>query len=303
VALALLLLLLPPAEEGYTFPPVRHGDLTARLSVRVSEAVGPNRVYYTLTVDGGPRLEVEAPELADTLSAWTPRRASAWTQEGGRASWTESIELEQAKPGLVALPDVKVRFRNGPKEPWQGAEWKDILKDIRELPGPDRPTTAAPGVLPRVAWATAGTVVLLVGALVLLRRRRAEPPLTPDGKALRDLDRLERAIGTPGTGGERLFTRLSDVVRCYLAERFGLPAFQQTTAEFLRAGAPPLAAEMDFLRDLFERCDLAKFAPLRADPERLRESIGQARAFVRRTATDTRAPVIPATQALTNRGP
>ena len=107
----LLALIAPAADEGFSFPPEQRGDMVAALTVEVPDGTGPPRVYYSLTVEGGPGLEVEAPQLADPAGAWTALRTSAWTSTDGRVVWTEAIVLGQAKPGLLALPDVKVRFR------------------------------------------------------------------------------------------------------------------------------------------------------------------------------------------------
>jgi hypothetical protein len=286
----LLLLLLPVADDGYIYPPERRGDMVASLTVAAPEGAGPPHVYYTLSVEGGSRLEVDAPQLADPAGAWTAHRSSAWALAGDRVSWTEVVELEQVKPGLVPLPDVKLRFRDGPSAEWELAEWQGILKDLRELPGPAPPpvVVSEPG-LPRWIPAVAGTlVILLIGLAAIRWRRRAEPPLSPDRRALRELDRLREAAIKSGHKSEWLYTQLSDVVRRYLTERFGLPAFQRTTAEFLRAvaEAPPLAGESDFLRDFLGRCDVAKFAGVADDGGDWGRAVEQAREFIQRTAAE-----------------
>jgi hypothetical protein len=279
--------LLLPADGGYTFPPERRGDLVANLNVEVPEGSGPARAEYTLTVRGGPALEVDAPQLSDPAAAWTARRSSAWALAGGRVTWAEVIELEQAKPGLVPLPDVKLRFRDGPSAEWQEAEWKDVLKDVREPPGPEVPPAgAAPARnrwLPAVS-AAAVAAALLAAAAVRWRRRGVEPPLPPDRRALRELDRLAGLAGSPAHDAEWFFTQLADVVRRYLAERLGLPALQRTTAEFLRAaaGAAPLAGQVDRLRELLELCDVAKFAGVGAGPAERGRAVERARSLVRR---------------------
>jgi hypothetical protein len=304
--LAWLLLLAPPAaDEGYTYPPEHRGHAVATFTVSVPDGTGPARVWYTLSVEGGPSLEVEPPQLEDTAGAWAAHRSAAWALDDGRVTWTEEIDLEQVKPGLMPLPDVKLRFREGPSGTFQEVEWQDVLKDVRELPGPTLPPGPATGpglarwVVPLVGLA----VVLSVVAVALLRRRRGEPPLPPDLRALRELDRLEQSAGTSGHEWDRMFAALSDVLRRYLVERFGLPAFQQTTAEFLRAvdQAPPLVAEKDNLRAVLELCDLAKFAGVRGDGGQWLDALGQVRAFVRRTAPLPRTAVIPATQTVRNK--
>ena len=117
----------------------------------------------------------------------------------------------------------------------------------------------------------------------LERRRQA---LSPDRRALQELMRLQQTPNlTLNTSGYH--APLSDVVRRYLAERYSLPAMWQTTAEFLATvdATGRLSAEQQTLvRDILERCDLAKFAPVGASPEECRETTALAQAFVEQTA-------------------
>jgi hypothetical protein len=280
----LFLVMLASPESGYTFPPERRGDAVATLCVDVAEGSGPPVVDYTLTVQGGPDLEVDAPELTDPTGAWTVRRSSAWASAHGRVSWTEFIELEQVKPGLVPLPDVRLSFRDGPSAAREQAEWIDILKNVRELPGPG-PAPAAAGrrsvalILGAVA---AGACCAVFLAVMFLRRRRSEPPLSADQRALRALSQLMASAGTP----QRHYEQLADLLRRYTAEVYGLPALRQTTGEFLRDACevPALVGESAVLRELLERCDLAKFAGLPAEPDEWQRSAEQARQFIQRTA-------------------
>ncbi len=99
----------------------------------------------------------------------------------------------------------------------------------------------------------------------------------------------------------RFHTELSDVVRRYLELRFQLRAPRQTTAEFLESmrDAPQLTGEQQaLLRDLLERCDLAKFARAAAPPEECQAAAAMARTFVQQTA----APAKPATSARQGKG-
>jgi hypothetical protein len=281
--------------EGYAYEPKKRGDLAACLEVEVASrraAPGLGRVHLTLTVTGPPTLEVRPAELVDAAAAWkSRRRASSWDLEGGRVTWTQTIGLEQVKPGPLPLPAVTVRFRDGPGSHWEDAEWDDVLKEPQPNPPPDPVPQAPPS---RMGWWLGGAALALAGALTLAavgwgwKRRRAHPagPVPPDRRALQELDRIEGLA--PEADGAWYHTQLSDVVRRFLAERFGLRAPQQTTAEFLEAvrRVPDLTdAQQALLRDLFERCDLAKFARAGTSPEECRRAADLARAIVRQTAT------------------
>jgi hypothetical protein len=293
---ASLSLATEPADDGYTYPPVVRGGVTARLSVRVADpAVGPepDPVRLTLTVEGGPALEVTA-RLDDPTDAWRAERASSWALAEDRVTWCDSFALRQAKPGPMPLPAVKVRFRNGPAAPWEEAAWVDILKEPRLGPGPEPGEPYLTGRLRR-DWLLPlilGAVLVLLGTVWLRWRRRLEaPPLPPGQWALRELERLERSGLPPASAAEIFFARLSDVVRRYLAERFQLPAPRRTTDELLTAHAGHLVpTQRELLREVLQRCDLAKFARADASAEQCRETTALAREFVQQTAPGTAVP-------------
>jgi hypothetical protein len=282
-----LILLIPPSgAASYTYAPERRGDMIANLTVAVPDGTGPARVYYTLTIEGGPTLQVASPELTDPAGVWKAQRSSAWSLTDGRATWTEFIELDQEKPGVVSLPHVRLEFREAPGAAWQRAEWDDVLKDIRELPLPT-PHTASGWGRAAVLWVatTAAAMVLLALAAIVRRRRRLELPPTPDERALREIRGLERSDATP----DRLFVQLSDVLRRYLAERYAVSAPQQTTDELLQAASqvPGLTTEIPFLEELFFRCDRVKFAGVETRRDDWARTAGQVCEFVLRTSRDS----------------
>ena len=283
----LLLLAAPP--PGAALPEQTRDGMTARLTVHVADAgpqPGAALVLLTLQVTGGPRLEVEPATLADPTDAWEARRNEWCRLNDGRVTWTQAIRLTQKKPGPAALPDVTVRFRDGPAAAWRAAEWVDLLKTARDSLSPER-APAAPPASVWAAWAGLTAALLALAALVWgWRRRRSPRPAPPDRQALLELRRLEKSALTD-LDSPSYHTALSDVVRRYVADRFGWPATRQTTAEFVAGAARTGRLSSDqqaSLRDLLERCDLAKFAPAGAAPEDRRHTAALARAFVEETA-------------------
>jgi hypothetical protein len=188
------------------------------------------------------------------------------------------------------VADVSVRFRDGSESTWEEARWIDIFKPVRDLPGPPAPPAAQPSWFSRWRYPLlVGLAGLLLGAWLMRRRRTTVvPPLPPDQWALRELDRIEATLLPPRGEPEAYHTQLSQVVRRYLTERFGLFALQQTTDEFFAAvrQVPWLPTEQQaLLRDFFQRCDLAKFARASMPPEECRRTTELARELVRQTSS------------------
>lgn len=116
-------------------------------------------------------------------------------------------------------------------------------------------------------WLALGGVVLLlgIGAFFLLRRRRTLLPFLkaplPHEKALKALQELSRHLREDHH--LEFAKQVSQIVRVYIQERFGLRAPHRSTEEFLReASARPELGPPDreLLREFLGKCDKVKFA-------------------------------------------
>jgi hypothetical protein len=261
----------------------RHGDVVARLAVRVAEqpaSPGRGQARYTLTVEGPPTLQLEAPRLEDAFAAWrVGRESSSWAQDGGaRVEW--SLALVQTKPGVVPLPGVRLRVRGGPAEEWKDASWPDPLHVTREVASVVEVEPAPPSPWPAVLQAASVTLAVVLAGLLLtraLRRRRdkSAPALTPAA-------RVEARLA----GSDDIVT-ITEAVRDFLDEHLGLSAARMTTAEVLAALAARGAKveRLDRLRRLFEQGDLVKFAGLPSAPAEVTQARALALDAVRDLAT------------------
>lgn len=110
-----------------------------------------------------------------------------------------------------------------------------------------------------------GTLLLALWSLrsSVRRTQPAEVALPPHVKAQRALARLRNLPRTTAAQVEAFYVEVSDVLRTYLEERFGLHAPERTTEEFLREleGGDRLAREhRTGLERFLSQCDLVKFA-------------------------------------------
>jgi len=87
---------------------------------------------------------------------------------------------------------------------------------------------------------------------------------------------------------DAFFVELSDLVRHYLEDRFGLHAPELTTEEFLdvAAGSPDLSqVHQGFLRDFLRRADQVKFSRYLPDADYVEEILDAAGRFLEQTRT------------------
>jgi hypothetical protein len=157
-------------------------------------------------------------------------------------------------------------------------------EDIRDIRGPKliRPRWILPAII-------SGAALLALCAYGIWRWRRSPPrehPLLPHELAARRLEEI-RPLMQPASARE-FGIAVSDVIRHYIEQRFGIVATQRTTEEFLQnvleSPNETLAGYRQTLAEFLRQCDLVKFAgmsPALPDMESLHDS---ARAFVRETA-------------------
>lgn len=205
------------------------GPARVSLSVSIpSKGVGPGLALARLEMVFDGATDIAPPRLEDALAAWRIARAASSFAEG-RTTW--SAELEQVKPGAVGLPGVNVRLRAG--DAWHDLEWHDLLGQTLG-PAPPQPLPDPP------AWPWWPWLLLATPLLLLLRRRRPVPQVSPRERFLATFDSL---TGTPAQRIDGLVT----AVRRYIQEE---PERTPRFAELLRRSerlrfAPQPAGEDD----------------------------------------------------------
>ncbi len=116
----------------------------------------------------------------------------------------------------------------------------------------------------------------IIGLLIwwLLRKRPVSaPPKLPRDRALEALDAISTEIDQ--VNPYQFSIRVSDILRRYVTEQYGLPVTRQTSIEFLNSLTKKTPFSDDdrlLLEDFLNRCDLIKFArcdATRADSELL----------------------------------
>ena len=168
----------------------------------------------------------------------------------------------------------------------------DDAADIRDLKSP----VDIPGGAPWYYWVIAGLALLAVAAAVFLyirrRRKREDPKGTvpaierlPEEIALEELERLALKEWLGQGRVKAHYSELSEILRRYLSGRYGIAAMEYTTSELLAAlNALQVGHEESrVVRELFEECDMVKFARFTPETHRQSLSLREGREIVERT--------------------
>ena len=117
---------------------------------------------------------------------------------------------------------------------------------------------------PWVVFLIAFVILSLLGLVVWWFARRRKPELPSKAPREIALGELEQIRGEIERMNPYQFSiRVSDILRRYVTQQYGVPATRQTSIEFLTAAAkaPSFSADdKSLLEDFLNRCDLIKFA-------------------------------------------
>ena len=257
----------------------------------------------TITLDlwtrGGAPVDF-TPELPAADFATTRRDEPARPLFDG--SWRRTVLVAKPVrgPGELAIPAFTATLRDGAG----AASTPAATVTVRSGVAPDDDAIEAPGEPfptppPLWPWLLGGALLAGCGGLWFVARGRrrglamaptvAEPPHV---RARRELERLRGRGRTTAAEIAAFYVDVSQVLRVYLEDRFGLRAPERTTEEFLReleAGDALAKAHRADLEAFLSQCDLVKFAAI-VPSDRDHEVTWQlAAAFVEATRADRAA--------------
>ena len=314
----------PPADEGRSPAPTpvlkiyESGTVTATIEVNAGSITVADQLELAVEVIASEDQRIVFPEIKEKLGEFRvadTRVSDPKLLDGGRVARRQTYLLEPFLPGGYEIPELTIGFSDqGADEDSQQSiqteaidiEVRSLLPDseeepdIKEASGP----VEMPGVDAWVYWLIGAAVLLLAaGGYFLWRRRRAKaqveeatPP--PHETAYAELEAL-LAENLIGRGLAKLFyLRLSNILRHYIENRFGLRAPESTTEEFLIAlrGSDALdPRQKDLLRRFLEHCDLVKFAKLKPSPDEIEGAVSTCREFIKET--EPSPGIIPETAA------
>jgi hypothetical protein len=94
----------------------------------------------------------------------------------------------------------------------------------------------------------------------IIRRVKVEPKLLPHEQALKDIEAIKADRSLQANDPKAYYTALTDVLRKYMAERFGFDAMEMTSTEIIDCLKRSDQESIGELRELFTTADLVKFA-------------------------------------------
>ena len=208
-----------------------------------------------------------------------------------------SVVIAPFEEGIYRLPDIRV-LRDKDTLVFEGLDLdvKTMPVDtatyqLHDIKGQMRYPLTAKEILPWILafWGVAGLAILAV-CLVMVRKRRVDGVSVARDPAyivaLRELDKWRGDKFWAADKQKAYYSGITDALKFYIADRFGVDAPEMTTAELFDAlkGEKDLPADLrEDLRGVFECADFVKFAKHVASDEDNARALPTAVRFVTST--------------------
>jgi len=310
-----------PAADAYAVTKTyERGPLTLKVMVDRDQVTIADTIRLLLHAEVDEGYEVEMPKFGENLEQFgivdfldsRPKLA-----EQGRIAIERSYKLEPFLSGEYTIPPMTVTFRKSDESDTERHEVQSepITIKVASLLPEDQakleikeiaPPVRLPG---RVRWpyyagfgASAALLALACGVLWRRRRKRAAPPapmIPAHERALNALDALlaERLLER---GEYKLFyIVVSDILRRFIEERYGLHAPERTTEEFLVELGNTSVLERNqklTLRDFLKHCDLVKFAEHQPSDIEVEQTFSTCKRFIQEASSSVSATDVRITQ-------
>lgn len=268
--------------------------LTLKLDRRTLTTV--DSLLLTLEVEASESDQVAFPNPTSSFGEFKSAHdepAAARLGQDGRVTHSHRYTLEPFLPGEFELPSLAVVL-NGSSEIKTRPAAVTVTSVLDDPENAELRDIGDPVDVPAPWWWWALGVFAIAAAVagyLWWRKRKQEgepppPPPPPHETALAALQAL-LAEGLPSKGRIKPFySRLSDLLRRYIEDQFGLRAPEQTTEEFLEAMRHSHAIEhahKNLLKEFLHHADMVKFAELTPEPQDAEHAADSARRFIEQT--------------------
>ncbi len=287
-----------------------------RVNARLEDDVILIGEQTTLTLEATvpPSCLLVWPQVGDTLVSQievvrkSPVDTVPQANTEGTIRLTQQLVITSFDSGYIAIPPFLFVYQTAGTEDYQTGETEAMLlqvdnpkvnmaEDIKDIKGPLR----APVTFAEI-WPWLLCVLLLAGAIILFlyyrrRRKKAQPLVVfrrkpsqpPHVIALDELEKLKAKKLWQSGKVKQYHTELTDIVRNYIAARFGIHATEMVTHEILESiEKTPVGPSIRLkLRETLELADLVKFAKENPLPDEHERSLNQAVDFVKESVRTT----------------
>ena len=264
------------------------------------------QVHLTLSAvtKGGQRVEFpvvkEGTYLLDGIEVLEIAQDDTTRQDDGMVRISRKYTLTSFDDTLYYLPPVTIKV-NGKPYQTKNLALKVMTVDVDTLKKdeffPPKGIQDNPFMWSDwtpIIWQTLIIIALCLIGYFFYKRLRSNKPIIkrikivkkvlPHQRAMKEIERIKSERMTSSEDQKAYYTQLTDTLRTYLQERFGINAMEMTSGEIIeRLQQEEDKRKLSELQELFETADLVKFAKHSAQINENDRNLTTAIAFINET--------------------
>ena len=297
------------------FQLVAKGQTEASAKLDTTDIMIGDQIKLHLSFSGPSDIEVVWPSITDTIVSAVEviDRSGIDTipSNNNGELYTQNLTITSFDSGYYAIPPFRFQYRVKEDTALHFVETVPLLLGVHTV---EVDTTQAfkdikmPIAAPytfreALPWILLGLGIILIGYLLYyyLKKKKHDEPvfkarkskLPPHQIAFDALETLRFKKLWQNGKVKEYHTELTDILRTYISERFGVHAMEMTTEEIVESLEPTPVNEQALakLKDTFMLADLVKFAKAQPLPVENDLSLNNAVDFVKETMHIEQAPV------------
>lgn len=296
-----------PAFEGGTEKTFERGPLKVVLRLDNSTPSIADKITLQMEIISEENYEITPPAFGEKLEQFGIvdfRSTPAELVDDGKLRQVRSYILEPFLSGDYVIPAMTFQFRkrDGSEDKDHKLETEELKVKVSSLLPEDAENLKIHEIEPPVElpkpernffWPIVTTLsaLALAGAGFFFFKRRTVKEaiavrIPAHELAFASLEKLV-AEDLPDQGEfKEFYQKISDILRHYIENRFGLHAPEQTTEEFLselRTGSQLDSKHQTLLSDFLTHCDLVKFAEHQPDQDDIQKTFDSCKNFIMET--------------------
>ena len=290
----------------------------SQTEVNVAASLDSARIFIggqidlTLQVSQPIGLKVKFPQFKDTIvksiEVIEKGKIDTVNITNGRIELVQKVRITSFDSGLHYIPPMQFEVWSKVANtivqsnelglnvinPFEVVDPKKGFYDIK--PVLDTPIIFAE-ILPYILWSLGGLILLALAIYLYLKYRKDKtsistlfsndlPKIAPHIKAIQELERIKQEKIWQQHQEKRYYSELTDVLRIYIEERFGISAMELTTDELISTINKSKIIDKaitENLKGVLQQSDLVKFAKYLPVPDENDKNLATAFQFVKDT--------------------
>ncbi len=286
---------------------IKAGQINIRAYIDTNQIFIGDQLYYTLEVIQSTGYHSIFPSLQDTLAKHIEiidsTKIDTSHVQDGQLKLTKKYLITSFDSGMYIIPSYPFIFHtHNSKDTLHFPSVSlnvhtiaavDTATGIKDIKPPFEAPVTFSEALPYLLYGILIAAIIIVFIYIISRRRKNRPVFRPHVppkpayiKALEELDKLKEEKLWQKNMLKEYYSRLTNIIRAYIEQRYSVKALEETTNEILQDMKKAGFRDKELfeqLRSLLSLADMVKFAKGITEPDENEQNMENAYTFVMRT--------------------